>query len=737
MKRIGSICDGTTYRWQALLISVLLPASVCPAQVTYHVNGACGDNAWTGLSPTCAAPDGPKATIQAAIDAAADGDTVLVAPGTYVGDYLLTRVLTLQSTDGPEATTLTPGAWRPILICNVAMNERPTISGFRFADGGGWGYTPYGGAIWVESGSPVVTDCEFYGNRATVAGGAVYAPDGSFLTLLRCLFVGNITFNTSYFSNSGAVRADQLLVDACRFENNRAMSFAEGTWAGALSGAGVVTNSTFIGNAAGVGGAAALGPASSIVNCTIVSNEGPDGSIIFGFGDVSVFNSIVQGNAASFPINSYTGADVRYSNVQGGFPGEGNIDADPRFLVNPDPPPSLGGCFSCPIGVGDLRLRAGSPCIDAADNTALPPEITLDLAGEPRFMDVPCAPDTGVPGGMGGANVVDIGAYEASFPDSGGDCDGDGLSDCEEIAAGEPDCDFNYLPDACQTDPSFDCDGDGTIDECQIAADPSLDCNGNGRLDSCDIAEGASDDCDADGTPDECQPAPPFPTAGDHLFFSGGASKVLVPGLGTAMPSDEITIELWQFAIEARQQTTFSAAPENPSDRVLAHTPWEDGVVYWDFGSWETGRLAYVPPEPIIGSWQHFAFVASQSGNYMRIYRNGVLEAERTGFEGYDGSGTDFEIGNHGDPSWQLGFYGAIDEFRVWSVAQTGAQIQANMNRRVNPASPGLFAYYRLDEGAGTTTSDLAGSHDGQVWNAVWQHPPNCLPVIEPRRLRP
>lgn len=124
MKRVSSTSERNTYRWQALLISVLLPCSICPAQVTYYVNGACGDNAWTGLSPICAGPDAPKATIQAAIDAAADGDTVLVAPGTYVGDYVLNRVLTLQSTDGPAATTLTPGAWRPILICNVAMNRR-------------------------------------------------------------------------------------------------------------------------------------------------------------------------------------------------------------------------------------------------------------------------------------------------------------------------------------------------------------------------------------------------------------------------------------------------------------------------------------------------------------------------------------------------------------------------------------------------------------------------------------
>jgi hypothetical protein len=53
---------------------------------------------------------------------------------------------------------------------------------------------------------------------------------------------------------------------------------------------------------------------------------------------------------------------VTYSNIQGGCPGQGNIDADPLFTdaVN-----------------GDYHLLSGSPCIDAGDpasECALEPE---------------------------------------------------------------------------------------------------------------------------------------------------------------------------------------------------------------------------------------------------------------------------------------------------------------------------------------------------------------------------
>ena len=90
--------------------------------------------------------------------------------------------------------------------------------------------------------------------------------------------------------------------------------------------------------------------------------------------------------------------NVTYSCVEGGYAGEGNIDLDPLF-VN--------------AAAGDLRIRPGSPCIDAGSNAAVPAGMVTDLWGLPRFFDDPNTSDCRwLPGTCGTAPVVDMGAHE-------------------------------------------------------------------------------------------------------------------------------------------------------------------------------------------------------------------------------------------------------------------------------------------------------------------------------------
>ncbi len=99
--------------------------------------------------------------------------------------------------------------------------------------------------------------------------------------------------------------------------------------------------------------------------------------------------------------------------------GDGNIDTDPKFL-DPAGADEVVGTID-----DDLGLRAGSPCIDAGDNTAVPADTDdldldddllertpLDLAGQARFADDPDTVDTGVADEPTYLEIVDIGAYE-------------------------------------------------------------------------------------------------------------------------------------------------------------------------------------------------------------------------------------------------------------------------------------------------------------------------------------
>jgi hypothetical protein len=100
---------------------------------------------------------------------------------------------------------------------------------------------------------------------------------------------------------------------------------------------------------------------------------------------------------------------IRYSDVQGGWTGTGNINADPLFVRAPAPGPD-GRWGTDDDDFGDLRPQSGSPAIDSGNSAAVPAGITTDLAGNLRFTDVPAAPDTGA----GPAPIVDMGAYEAT-----------------------------------------------------------------------------------------------------------------------------------------------------------------------------------------------------------------------------------------------------------------------------------------------------------------------------------
>lgn len=133
----------------------------------------------------------------------------------------------------------------------------------------------------------------------------------------------------------------------------------------------------------------------TITNCTIVANE--QGGILSGIPTIT--NSIIRANSPQQVMSPYSA--VTYSNIQGGWPGTGNIDGDPCFVGSK---------------VGDFHLKWNSPCINSGDPDYTADGSATDIDGEPRII----------------AGRVDMGADEVGPKQ--GDFTRDGLINFKDLA---------------------------------------------------------------------------------------------------------------------------------------------------------------------------------------------------------------------------------------------------------------------------------------------------------------
>lgn len=108
------------------------------------------------------------------------------------------------------------------------------------------------------------------------------------------------------------------------------------------------------------------------------------------------------------------------------------------------------------------------------------------------------------------------------------------------------------------------------------------------------------------------------------------------------------------------------------------------------------------------GVWHHLA--GTYDGTGVSIYQNGLL-ANRVY---HWGDVTDVSFVHLGSPD--PSFDGLLDEVRVWNVARTESEIQADMNRTLRGDEPGLVGYWRLDEGSGQAILDTSShSNHGRL----------------------
>ncbi len=269
-----------------------------------------------------------------------------------------------------------------------------------------------GGAVYVGRGAVKMTDCLVVDNTAGLFGGGILIDDSD----IRSTFVGCIIqSNGGDFGGGLFVRDAEVAIFSSKLLGNIAQTWGGGIYT-AFSNIDL-TNCSLSGNLADNGGAMYNFQTSPVLtNCTFsANNASQDGGGVFNQlqAHPSITNCVLWGNTDSGPTDESaqifslfeSDAVVNYSCVQGltgDLGGIGNIGDDPLF-VDPDGKDDLPGTED-----DDLHLLPGSPCIDAADNTAVPKGIDTDLDGNPRFVDDPATKDTG----NGDPPIVDMGAYE-------------------------------------------------------------------------------------------------------------------------------------------------------------------------------------------------------------------------------------------------------------------------------------------------------------------------------------
>jgi hypothetical protein len=342
----------------------------------------------------------PYRTIQMGIDSAVDGDTVLVADGTYTGDG--NRDLDFRGKDiivrgiDPNDQNVVAAT---IIDCQGGIgNEHrgfyfhsgetssSVLDGFTIKNG----YKHPGAGIYCIDSDPIIKNCKITENTAEwsngIGGGCFFS--NSSAEIIDCQITFNSAIGTSTHSGNGwgggiGIAENSIIaISDTQIINNYATYSSGGV--GVNSSSLSVVNSVISNNSSQWGAGLSFQDSSpTIMNSTVTENsaEFSGGGFYCIRSNVTVMNTILWGDTGGEIDGWGSSITVTYSDVQGGWTGEGNINADPLFVNTAN---------------ADYHLQESSPCIDAGDNSAIPPSTVLDLDGNPRIVN----------------GVVDMGAYE-------------------------------------------------------------------------------------------------------------------------------------------------------------------------------------------------------------------------------------------------------------------------------------------------------------------------------------
>jgi hypothetical protein len=312
-------------------------------------------------------------TIQQAINAASNGDLILVSPGTYLERInYQNKIITIQSTGGPEQTIIDGNNAGTVVTFGFGTTAQSVLTGFTIQHGS----ASFGAGVSV-SGSPTISRNIFRDN-AQGAGGSGAAIDGNssspFIegnTFLANTCDGQFASGVVSFANTSSPRIINNIFrqNPCRAIN---MTLPEGNHP-------VIANNTIVQNNGGI-----LVDARVPTSTQIYANN-----ILIGNTVGLLVDFLSPGHEPTWTNNLVFNNTTNYSGIADQTGLNGNISSDPRFVPTPN----------------NFQLQPDSPAIDAG-TLSVPGLPATDFGGRRRVVNGD---------GSDGA-LPDIGAYEFGPP---------------------------------------------------------------------------------------------------------------------------------------------------------------------------------------------------------------------------------------------------------------------------------------------------------------------------------
>ena len=342
-------------------------------------------------------------TVQAALAAASEGDTIFIRAGTYVEDELTpTGAITIEgevdSEQLPAVTLMSsesvviylgPGTDSAVLKNLVlttgsghavqSWHSKPTLMNCTFLNSGAEDPVEFtfAGGMYNLNGAPTLIDCRFINNRGGQGGGFSTWESGPDPTnhplFVRCTFRGNVAYSGGALAN---LRSNPTLV-ACVFENNIALESGGAIYNDGFDGPDfwisrpVLENCTFRNNVAQMNGGAIFNEGSSestLHDCLFIKNSANSGGAIMNNG--ASFSTLTDSTACANLPDQITGTwhDNGGNTVTDACPTVCIGDINDDGLVNGEDLTLLLSAWQSANAAADLN---GDGAVNGADLTML------------------------------------------------------------------------------------------------------------------------------------------------------------------------------------------------------------------------------------------------------------------------------------------------------------------------------------------------------------------------------